>query len=414
MSTKVYLDMDVLQAAQGRISFIFDKFENICVSFSAGKDSTVMLHLVMDEAKRRQRKVSVLFIDWEAQFNLTIDHCKACFDLYAEWVIPYWVCLPLKTTNACSMYEPEWTCWEVAKKPLWVRDIPEWAISDHTYFPFFYEAMSFEEFVPLFGEWVASGTPTAVLVGIRTAESLNRWRTLFSESKTCFEGHQWTTKLSNNVFNMYPIYDWKTEDIWVYHSTTGFPYNGLYDCMFQAGLSVSQMRICEPFGDEQRKGLWLYHVVEPETWAKLLSRVGGVNTGSLYAGQHKGMLGDGAIVKPEGFTWKDFAKHLLDSMPTPTAEHYKNKITVWLKWYQDHGFKGFFPVGSNDILDELPGDTGAKDTPTWRRVCKMLLKNDYWCKTLVFSPTKQSSFEKYLKLMHKRRKTWGIFDDVSE
>lgn len=29
------------------------------------------------------------------------------------------------------------------------------------------------------------------------------------------------------------------------------------------------MRICEPFGPEQRQGLWLYHVIEPERWAAM-------------------------------------------------------------------------------------------------------------------------------------------------
>lgn len=38
--------------------------------------------------------------------------------------------------------------------------------------------------------------------------------------------------------------------------------------MFRAGISLRNMRVCEPFGPEQRKGLWLYHVLEPETWAE--------------------------------------------------------------------------------------------------------------------------------------------------
>jgi predicted phosphoadenosine phosphosulfate sulfurtransferase len=44
------------------------------------------------------------------------------------------------------------------------------------------------------------------------------------------------------------------------------------------------MRICEPFGPEQRQGLWLYHVVEPERWAAMCERVSGVRSGGFYAG----------------------------------------------------------------------------------------------------------------------------------
>lgn len=250
------------------------------------------------------------------------------------------------------------------------------------------------------------------MVGIRTTESLNRWRTLFNDAKVCHSDKQWTTKVGK-VFNVYPIYDWKPEDLWTYFSQSQKPYNKLYDYMFQAGLSIHQMRICEPFGDEQRQGLWLFHIVEPETWNKLLGRVNGVNTASIYTGE-KGFLGDVRISKPENLTWKQFANHLLASMPTPTSDHYKNKISVWLQWYRKHGaLKYGLAVGSSDVFDELEGDTGSDDKPSWRRVCKMLLKNDYWAKTLCFSPTKQGSYENYIKMMHKRRKNWGIFDEGS-
>ena len=50
---KKKLGINVLEAAQQRVAFTFDHFEKIIVSFSAGKDSTCMLHLVCDEARKR-------------------------------------------------------------------------------------------------------------------------------------------------------------------------------------------------------------------------------------------------------------------------------------------------------------------------------------------------------------------------
>lgn len=47
------MGVDVLTAARQRIARTFDDFDRVCVSFSAGKDSTVMLHLVAEEARRR-------------------------------------------------------------------------------------------------------------------------------------------------------------------------------------------------------------------------------------------------------------------------------------------------------------------------------------------------------------------------
>ena len=58
MSQKKYLDISVIEATKARISKVFDDFERIYISYSGGKDSTVMTHLVMDEAKRRGEKVS--------------------------------------------------------------------------------------------------------------------------------------------------------------------------------------------------------------------------------------------------------------------------------------------------------------------------------------------------------------------
>ena len=54
--------------------------------------------------------------------------------------------------------------------------------------------------------------------------------------------------------------------------------------MYRAGVPPRYMRICEPFGPEQRQGLWLYHVVEPERWAAMCARVSGARSGGIYAG----------------------------------------------------------------------------------------------------------------------------------
>lgn len=116
MLQKRKLGISVLDAARQRIGWAFDTYSRLYVSFSGGKDSGVMLHLVMEEAKQRNQKVGVLFIDWEAQFDLTIQFVDQLFTMYADYIDPYWVALPFLTTNACSQFEPEWICWEVASK----------------------------------------------------------------------------------------------------------------------------------------------------------------------------------------------------------------------------------------------------------------------------------------------------------
>lgn len=397
--SKIPLGIDVLTAARQRIARVFDDFPRIYVSYSAGKDSTVMLSLVVAEAAARGRKIGVLLVDLEAQYSLTIDHARETLANLADHIDLYWVCLPLNLRNAVSQFEPQWTCWEQGRESDWVRQPPPEAITDPNTFPFFRPGMEFEEFVPEFGKWYAQGKLCACFVGIRTDESLNRWRSITRTKKQRFEGLPWTTRVAGPVYNAYPIYDWRTEDIWRFHAKTGIPYNRLYDRMHQAGLTIHQARICQPYGDDQRRGLWLYHIIEPETWGRVVARVAGANSGALYVQESGNITGNIKITKPPGHTWESFSKMILASMPEKTAEHYRNKIAVFLKWYQERGYP-------NGIPDE--GSTTDKTTPSWTRVCKCLLRNDYWCKGLSFSQHKTEAFAKYQKLMKRRREKWNL------
>ncbi|MGR8968528.1 phosphoadenosine phosphosulfate reductase, partial [Klebsiella pneumoniae] len=337
---KYPLPESVLQATEQRIQWVMDNFSRICVSFSGGKDSTVMLHLTAQAARLQGKKICVLFIDWEAQFSCTIAHCEKLRALYADVIETfYWVALPLTTQNALTQYKPQWQCWEPGTE--WVRQPPPWAITHPGYFSFYQPGMSFEAFVSHFAEWFSQRRPAAVLVGIRADESLNRFMTISSQRKQRFaDDKPWTTSApGGHAWYIYPLYDWKTADIWTWFAKSGEPYNPLYDLMYQAGVPLRYMRICEPFGPEQRQGLWLYHVLEPERWAAMCQRVSGAHSGGVYAGHDNQFYGHRKIDKPDHLTWKSYALFLLDSMPETTAEHYRNKIAVYLRWYQKKGME---------------------------------------------------------------------------
>lgn len=393
------LGKNVLTAARERISIVFDRFERIYVSFSAGKDSTVMLHLVADEARRRGRKFGLLLIDLEAQYRRTIEHGERCFDMYSDCIEPYWVALPISLRNAVSQFEPQWLSWDPSREADWVRRPPERAITEPTAFPFFTPGDEFEDFIEDFALWFGQGRSTACFVGIRSDESLNRFRTLIID-KTCFEGLRWTTWVGDGVFNAYPIYDWRTEDIWTFSAKSSLPQNGIYDLMMQAGVPLSAQRICQPYGDDQRRGLWLFHLLEPETWARVVARVSGANAGALYARERGSINGVSKISKPQGYTWQGFAMMLLKSMPDQTRMHYENKIWVFLKWWMERGY----PTGIPDEAD--PKEEAKREAPSWRRICKSLLRNDYWCKGLSFSQHTSHRYEAYLAVMKKRREKW--------
>lgn len=400
---KHYLNKNVLDASRERINFTFDNFNKIYLSFSGGKDSTVMLHLVMEEAIKRNKKIGLLFIDLEGQYKLTIDHIQNCYELYSDYIIPFWVCLPIHLRNAVSVFETHWKCWDNGAKKSWIRDFPKGAITEHNHFPFFHDGMEFEEFVPQFGSWFSGGENCACFVGIRSDESLNRFRTISSKSKIMFDDKQYTTKVCNNVFNVYPIYDWKTSDLWVYHAKNKkLPYNKLYDLMHLAGLTINQMRICQPYGDDQRRGLWLFHLIEPDTWARVVARVNGANSGALYVNESGNINGYRKISKPSGHTWQSFANLLINSMPPKTKNHYQNKVSVFVKWWMQRGYENGIPDEGDYKLE------ADKKIPSWRRICKSLLRNDYWCKGLSFTQHKSEAYNKYLKLMETRKNKWQL------
>lgn len=393
------IGVDVLQAARDRVRYTFDHFEAIYISFSAGKDSSVMFHLVMEEAIRRNRKVGVLLIDLEAQYLLTIKHAEEMFRLYAEHIDVYWVCLPIKLRNAVSNYEPVWCAWDPEKRDDWVRPMPKGlgVISDPAYFDFFQPRMEFEEFIELFAAWYSKGRTTAAFIGIRADESLNRFRTIAVWDKETHFGKRWTTKVVGDVYNVYPIYDWHVTDIWKYHALyPEKPHNEVYDRMQLAGVSLHQMRLCQPYGDDQRRGLWLYHLIEPQTWGKVVARVNGANSGALYIEETGNVTGYNKVTLPPGHTWRSFTNLLLATMPDVTREHYTKRFREWLIGWHKRGYRDGIP-------DYAPRELEKKYwAPSWRRMAKVLLRNDWWCKGLGLQQPKSEAYQRYLQLKKER------------
>lgn len=397
MATKVYNNKSVLEASQERISKVFDNFERIYISFSGGKDSSVMSHLVLAEARKRSRKVGFLIIDLEAQYNDTITHIEHMIEMYKDNIDLHWFCGELLLRNAVSNYQPRWVCWDEEKKDVWVRPKPALA-SDLSQYDFYHPKMEFEELMVIFGEWYSQGQRTAAFIGIRADESLHRYRAIVSRKDgLMFNSWKWSTKVSSMLYNIYPIYDWKTEDIWIFNGKNKhLPHNKVYDKMMMAGVKISQQRLCQPYGDDQRRGLWLYHIIEPDTWYKLIARVNGVNSGALYVQENGNISGYNKIYKPDGHTWESFCNLLLSTMPKKTSLHYRERFKKFIKGWQDRGYL--------KIPDEAPEDLESKCwVPSWRRMCKVMLRNDYWCKGLGQTQPFSEAYGKFKAIKQLRK-----------
>jgi len=397
MSKKIYIDKTVLAAAKERVSKTFDDFEKVYISFSGGKDSTVMTHLVMAEAIKRNRVVGLLIIDLEAQYKETIDHVEEIIDEYKEHIDLHWFCGELLLRNAVSDFEPKWVCWDESKKDLWVREKPKLA-SDLSRYDFYVPKMEFEELMVIFGKWYAGDDPCAAFIGIRSDESLHRYRAITSQKNGLMhKNYKWTTKITSNLFNAYPIYDWRTEDVWLYHfKHPELSYNKIYDMMTKAGVKFSNQRLCQPFGDDQKKGLWLYHILEPTTWYKLLNRVSGVNSGALYVHERGNINGSVDVAKPENHTWESYTNFLLKSLPCKMRNHYRERFVKFIAGWVQRGYKS--------IPDQAPHVLEVKCwAPSWKRMSRCILRNDYYCKGLGQTQPLSEAYEKFKSIKAKRK-----------
>ena len=90
---KKYLDINVYEALQERLDYIFREFDNIYISFSGGKDSGLLLHMVMDYMARKgiRKKLGVFHQDFEAQYQVTTEYVEKVFEMYLSRTEPYWV-----------------------------------------------------------------------------------------------------------------------------------------------------------------------------------------------------------------------------------------------------------------------------------------------------------------------------------
>lgn len=414
---KVYLKENVYEAVQKRLEFIFNGFDNVLVAFSGGKDSGVCLNLAYDYAKKHNMldKLSMYHLDYEAQYSATIDYVTKCFLDDFKGIKKFWLCMPNSVPCAVSMYQSYWVPWEKSKKDIWVRPMPdnEYVINEDNA-PFDYTpGVSDYEFQEQFNKWFADQYgDTAVIIGIRTDESLDRFRAIASDKKVrVFKGLQYMVG-DSHVCHAYPIYDWTVDDIWIYNCKYNKPYNTLYDLYYQAGLQPAQMRVASPFLSQGLDALKVYKAVEPNTWAKLVGRVNGVNFAGLYGGTKA--MGWKSIKLPKGHTWKSYLKFLLSTLPEETRNNYLEKFRTSIEFWKNRGGvldektiqelrncgikievgnKTNYRTKKKPVrFPEYPDDadvTDFKSVPSYKRMCICIMKNDHLCKYMGFTLTKK-------------------------
>lgn len=320
MIKQIYIDKNVLESARERIAYIFDEFENIIVSVSGGKDSTVLAHLVMSEAHRRGRKVGMFFLDEEVVYESTIKQVDYLMNMYPQNTNKLWLQVEFNLTNAVSIKESQLICWEKGKHKSWMRskrpdaihfkpwDVTKETIRDKNKGFGFYDAIE---------NFQNSRQNTAFLVGLRATESMNRWRAV--SKNPGYKNTYWCTKMANGNVSFYPLYDWNFHDVWKYIYDEKLQYSKIYDYMFKKGMGLQEIRVSSLIHEKSFKALVELPEFEPKTYNRLLKRVQGISVGNLY-GKDSLMLRVRKL--PKNFnTWIEYRDFLLATYPDESKKH---------------------------------------------------------------------------------------------
>ena len=348
MLKQVYTNESVLAAAQKRISYIFDEFENICVSVSGGKDSTVLAYLTLAEAHKRNRKVMILFIDEEVVYQSTIEQIRYIMNLFPENTIKCWLQCQFRLTNSTSFKDSQLNCWERGKNKIWMRSkepdsihYKPWSLDEETVrdkvkgFGFYDMIDNFQRINP----------NTCFFVGLRATESPNRWRAVAKNPG--YKDVYYSTDIGQGSISCYPLYDWNFQDIWKFIYDNQLRYSKIYDYQFKKGMHRQEIRVSSLIHEKSFKALVELPEFEPKTYDKLLKRVGGISIGNLY-GKDTKMLQVRKLPKNYN-SWREYRDFLLKTYPD------KEKREIFVKRFAKH----------------LDNDYVA------RQQCRQLILNDY-------------------------------------
>ena len=347
MSFKEYTNKTVLEASRERISYIFDEFDNIIVSISGEKDSTVLCHLALQEARKRGRKIGIFFLDEEVVYRNTVEQVEYLMSLYPENTNRFWLQIPFNLTNSTSFADGQVKCWEQSKKKLWMHPRKKENILTKTWshetkiadknkgFGFYDVLYNFE----------LSFENTAFLVGLRADESLNRYRTMVKHKG--YKGIYWSTKRAGTNYTFYPIYDWGFHDVWKYIGEQKIRYHKYYDFAYKKGKHINEIRVSSLTHEKSFKSIQDLPEFEFDTYEKLLKRIKGISFAQETAKDKKMFK---VQTLPKNYkSWREYRDFLLATYPD------ESKKPIFEKRFKKH----------------LDNEYVA------RQQCKQLILNDY-------------------------------------
>lgn len=323
---RIYKETTVFEESLNRIRRIFDEFEDVYVTVSGGKDSTVLLELARIVAREKNRlPLKVCFLDQEAEWQATIDLIKEI--MYDKEIKPYWFQIPIKLFNATSTDEDWLYCWKEGEK--WMREKDPISIKENRW--------GTDRFADFFRKFLAEeskGRLICDLTGMRAEESPNRL-TAVTEA-LAYKDISWGRRnpYCETAFTFHPIYDGSYLDVWKAIHYNKWKYNKIYDYQYQYGVPLQNMRVSNLHHETAVHALFFLQEFEPDTYNKLTERLSGVDTA--------GKLGEDDYFiheLPYMFAdWREYRDYLLENLITDKekqeifAKKFKRNEEKYLKY----------------------------------------------------------------------------------
>lgn len=269
---RVQSDMDVVTAARQRIKNVFSNGVPVYMSFSGGKDSLCLADLVLKLINRGEidpSLLTVIFIDEEAIFDCIEETVKAWRKKFLLVGAKFqWWCIEVKHFNCFNELTSDETfvCWDSRRKNVWVRQPPPFAIRNHPQLrP---RVDNYQSFLP-------KVTMDGIMItGVRASESVQRLQYMAALNM----GAGGIT----NKNMIYPIYDWKTVDVWLYLKNERVDIPVIYLQMYQAGINRNMLRVSQFFSVDTAACLVHMAEYDPSLMERVIRREPNAYLAVLY------------------------------------------------------------------------------------------------------------------------------------
>lgn len=242
------------RALYQRLERAFAKYPKLYFSFSGGKESLVIATAIRELVRGGKidgKKLIVIFIDEEAIYPCVEKVVHAWRGRFRAMGARFeWLCVPFKHFNCFNSLQNDesFILFEPGKESVWCRQPPAFALRTH---PLFIKGDKYQD-------WGERLDDAPTIIGIRAEESVQRSTALAYAKK--------------NTHNIYPVYDWSLNDVWLFLRDHKVVIPDAYVNMYKVGVPPNRLRISQFFSIDTAQSLVRMVEFYPGLYERIIAR----------------------------------------------------------------------------------------------------------------------------------------------